>query len=225
MPKRCVVFGGTGDIGGAISDQLHYAGWAIVTVSRNARPSVDRPFRHVAADVASEESVVTSVREILLEGEMDAVVYAVGFAPDIHIPLSEYKTSDWRRTFSAYVDGLFYVYKAVFPFLRSGAHFVVISSAIPSLKPAELPPIHAGHYAAAKGAADQFAKWARRDAHVKGVLFSRLAPASVRSAASAVLGIPEGFSLPLEAVAAKVVAALETRTEIDEEMHPGAAHS
>lgn len=143
MPNRCVVFGGTGDIGGTISDHLHRAAWAVVTVSRNARPSMDRPFRHIAADVASEESLAAAVREILLEGEMDAVVYSVGFAPDVQTPLSEYKTSDWRRTFSAYVDGLFYVYKAVFPFLRPGAHFVVISSAVTSLEVNQWLPFHA----------------------------------------------------------------------------------
>ena len=219
MPNRCVVFGGTGDIGGAIADHLHRAGWSVVTVSRNLPPRGDRPFHHIAADVSSEESVAAAVRKILEDSPLDAVVYAVGFAPDVHTPLSEYKTSDWRRTFSAYVDGLFYVYKAVFPFLRPGAHFVVLGSAITGLEGNQLLPFHAGHYAAAKGAVDQFAKWARRDAHANGVLFSRLAPASVQSAARAVLGIPEAFSLPLDAVAGRVAAALAGHEEIDEEMH------
>jgi 3-oxoacyl-[acyl-carrier protein] reductase len=217
-----VVFGGTGDIGGAIAARLHRAGWTVESVSRNAPPSGKSPYGHFAADAGSEEAVAAAIGAILETGPIDAVVYAVGLAPDVQVPLSEYQTADWRRTFSAYVDGLFHAYKAAFPHLEPGAHFMVISSAITALDLAEPPPFHAGHYAAAKGAVDQFSRWARVEAHGRGVLFSRLAPGSVRSAARAVLGIPEPQSLPLDAVAEKVVDALVGQRELDEVMlQPG----
>jgi NAD(P)-dependent dehydrogenase (short-subunit alcohol dehydrogenase family) len=218
MTPRCVVFGGTGDIGGAIADQLTHTGCEVMTVSRRPPATAKSSTRHVLADVTEEDSVVGAVREILQGGSIDAVVYAAGFSPDVRTPLSGYATSNWRRTFAVYVDGLFYVYKAVFPFLISDGHFAVISSAITRLSPNALPPFHAGHYAAAKAAVDEFSKWARREAHAKGVLFSRLAPGSVRSAASAILGVPEAGSLPLDAVAQRVVTALINHEEIDEQM-------
>jgi NAD(P)-dependent dehydrogenase (short-subunit alcohol dehydrogenase family) len=196
MTHRCAIFGGTGDIGGAIADQLTDESWDVVTVSRRSPTSSAKSRGHVVADVTHEDSVVAAARQISEGASLDAVVYAVGFAPDIRRALSEYESSNWRRTFAAYVDGLFYVYKATFPFLRSGGHFVVLSSAITGLSPTALPPFHAGHYAAAKAAVDEFSKWARRESHLKEVLFSRLAPGSVRSAASVVLGVPEVNSLP-----------------------------
>ncbi len=218
MTPRCVIFGGTGDIGGAIADQLTLAGCAVVRVCRNPPASSDRSPSYVVANATDEDSVVRAVREILKGGSIDAVVYAVGLPPDVQVPLAEFATSDWRQTFKVYVDGLFYVYKAVFPFFPRDGHFVVISSAITRLNPNALPPFHAGHYAAAKAAVDEFSKWARREAHAKGVLFSRLAPGSVRSAASAILGVPESSSLPLDAVAQRVVTALIHHEEIDEQM-------
>lgn len=218
MVLRCVIFGGSGDIGGAIAHQLMTVGCEVVTVSRRSSAPREHATHHVPADVTDENSVRQAVRQILKDAPIDAVVYAVGLSPDVGTPLSEYESSDWRRTFAAYVDGLFYVYNAVFPALSSSGHFVVIASSITGFKSDELPPFHAGHYAAAKAAVDEFSKWARREAHGKGALFSRLAPGSVRSAASAVLGIPEACSLPLEAVSRRVVSALVHHEELDEEM-------
>jgi NAD(P)-dependent dehydrogenase (short-subunit alcohol dehydrogenase family) len=218
MSQTCVIFGGTGAIGGAISERLIALHWRAVTVSRHTRKFEDGSATHVLADVTSEDSVKAAVRGISGTGPINAVVYAAGLMPDVGVPLSQYSSEDWQRTFATYADGLFYVYKAILPVLSFGGHIVVISSAITRLTATTLPPFNAGHYAAAKAAVDEFCKWARREAHTKGLLLSRLAPGSVRSPASEKLAVPTSNSLPLEAVAEKVVAVLAGHYEIDEQM-------
>jgi meso-butanediol dehydrogenase/(S,S)-butanediol dehydrogenase/diacetyl reductase len=219
MKGRCVVFGGTGDIGGEIASQFVGAGWDVATVSRRETASVRTHLDHHVADVADEDSVVEAVRRIVAGGPLNAVVYAAGLPPDVQTSLSRYSSSAWRKTFSVYVDGLFFAYKALLPHLKAG-HFLVLGSAISRTGPDKLPPINAGHYAAAKAAADAFSRWARVEANARDVLFSVLAPASVRSSAREILGIPEANSIPLERVAARVLEAVTNHREIDEVMFP-----
>jgi NAD(P)-dependent dehydrogenase (short-subunit alcohol dehydrogenase family) len=142
----------------------------------------------------------------------------VGLTPDVDVPLSQYSALAWRQTSATYLDGLFYVFKAVFPYLSKGGHFVIISSAITRLTGDQLPPFHAGHYAAAKAAGDEFCKWARREMHTQESLLSRIAPASVRSRASAALGVPLEMSLSLDSVAGRISKALTDSMELDEQM-------
>jgi 2-dehydro-3-deoxy-L-rhamnonate dehydrogenase (NAD+) len=221
MDRTCVIFGGTGAIGGAIAEQLLDSSWSVVTVGRHTAELSNNAIRHVVADVMSEDSVTGAIQGISDAGSINALVYAVGLMPDVGVALSKYSSTDWRRTFATYVDGLFYVYKAILPVMDRGGHIVAISSAITRLTSDTLPPFSAGHYAAAKAALDEFCKWARREAHEKGLLLSRLAPGSVRSPASDTLRVPAGNSLPLEAVARRVVVAIVEHHEIDEQMLVG----
>lgn len=218
MERTCVIFGGTGTIGRSIADLLLKSRWSVVTVSRRSLDVSENAARHVVADVTSEESVTAAVKSIADTESINALVYAVGLLPDIELPLWQYASKDWRSTFAAYLDGFFYVYKAVLPAMDHGGHIVAISSAITRLTSDTLPPFNVGHYAAAKAAMDEFCKWARKEAHGKGVLLSRLAPASVRSPASKVLRVPPGNSLPVADVASRVVSAIINDHEIDEQM-------
>jgi len=54
-----------------------------------------------------------------------------------------------------------------------------MSSAVKRFSSDNLPPIYAGHYAASKAALDELLKWAKREAHEKGILLSLIAPAVV----------------------------------------------
>ena len=218
MDRTCVIFGGTGTVGRTIADFLLESSWNVVTVSRHPPEVSDNAAKHVVADVTSEESVTAAVNRIADAASINALVYAVGLRPDVAVPLSQYNSADWRSTFATYLDGFFYVYKAVLPAMERGGHIVALSSAITRLTSDTLPPFNAGHYAAAKAALDEFCKWARKEAHGKGLLLSRLAPASVRSPASNLLRVPLSNSLPVADVASRVVSAIVDHHELDEQM-------
>lgn len=205
-------------MGRAIADLLVGSDWNAVLVSRHSSDVTDERTPHFVADVSSEQSVRAAVRSILNGGSIDALVYSVGLKPDVGTPLSDYDSADWRKTFAAYVDGLFYVYKAILPSMERGGHILAISSAITRLSSDSLPPFNAGHYAAAKSALDEFCKWARREAHERGLLMSRVAPGSVRSPTSDALRVPVKNTLSPESVALRVVEAIVKHQEIDEQM-------
>src|SRR5208283_2463502 len=117
MDGTCVVFGGTGAIGGTIARQLVSASRDVEVVSRHAPVTTPAFVKHAVADVTLEDSVREVVQNISKTEPFAAVVYAVGLRPDVTVSLSHYETADWRRTFATYLDGFFYVYKASLPLM------------------------------------------------------------------------------------------------------------
>jgi 3-oxoacyl-[acyl-carrier protein] reductase len=226
--QTAIVFGGTGAIGGEIAAELLEAGTTVYIVSRGLRSrtplqsrcadlGIRLQFMRADALVESEvDKVFSSVKE--QSQNIDFVIYSVGSHPDVEVPLSRYPLSSWATNISLYATGFLCCFQQALRRLGHGGHLVALSSAITRFTTESLPPFHAGHYAAAKASLNELCKWGRREAHEKGILLSRLAPGAVESGAQKFLpGAATRPMLSTKDVATRILAALQSRTELDEE--------
>ncbi len=216
MKKAAIVVGGTGGIGSGIVAALAKKGIRVAAVSRAQMTSLDLTAKHLVshfqADATDEASVKLLFERINGElGKADYLVYAAGLPPDVRVSLAEYPLTDWDRTFDTYVKGFLIFFRSALPHMKSPAHFVVLGSAITRFPADALPPIHAGHYAAAKAALAELVKWMRREAHDHGALLSLVSPSAVDTAihrGNGVLGAIPKKLIPQTAVSDAVVAFL-----------------
>jgi NAD(P)-dependent dehydrogenase (short-subunit alcohol dehydrogenase family) len=223
--KGAVVVGGTGGIGSEIVRRFLQESYAVSVISRGVHPqtplieethSFGSRLRFYDTDATDETSLAKSIDEITAWMKMEVVVYSAGGEPEIKIPLLKYPSTNWQQTFALNVSGCFYCFKHAIPKMETGSHFAVLSSAITRFSSANLPPFYAGSYAAAKAAVDEFCKWARREAHEKGILLSRIAPSAVDTPIFhrnfAGLGVRP---IPVSEVADKLWTAVKNGNEID----------
>jgi NAD(P)-dependent dehydrogenase (short-subunit alcohol dehydrogenase family) len=227
--KSAIIFGGTGAIGSEIAAGLLEAGAIVYVVSRGLRSSAPlqagraasgRHLEFVQADALVETEVERAFKSVKDQSQnLEFVIYSVGRHPDVEIPLSLYPLSSWMTNIGIYVTGFLCCFQQALKWIGPGGHIVALSSAITRFTAESLPPFHAGHYAAAKASLNELCKWGRREAHEKGILLSRLAPAAVESEAQKFL--PVAVKRPMlstKDVANKVLTALQFGTEIDEEL-------
>jgi 3-oxoacyl-[acyl-carrier protein] reductase len=227
--RSAIVFGGTGAIGSEIAAQLLEAGTTVYVVSRGLLSTSPLQSRcaalglhpeFISADVLVEAEVKRAFRSVTDQSQgLDFVLYCIGGDPDVDVPLSQYPLSSWATNIAIYVTGFLCCFQQALKWLGPGGHIVVLSSSITRFTTESLPPFHAGHYAAAKASLNELCKWARRDAHEKGILLSRLAPAAVESEAQKFL--PSAAKSPMlstQDVADKILAALQSGTELDAEL-------
>jgi NAD(P)-dependent dehydrogenase (short-subunit alcohol dehydrogenase family) len=223
--KGAVVVGGTGGIGSEIVHRLLQQSYAVSVISRGVHPqgplientsSSGSRLRFYDADATDETSLAKSIDDIAGWMKMEVVVYTAGGEPEIKVPLLEYPSSNWQETFALNVHGCFYCFKHAVPKMETGGHFAVLSSAITRFTSANLPPFHACSYASAKAAVDEFCKWARREAHERGILLSRIAPSAVDTPIFhrnfGGLGVRP---IPVSEVADKLWTAVKNRREVD----------
>lgn len=228
--STAVVIGGTGAIGSEVAVHLLESGCRVAVLARGQTHSSvlesHQSFKELLfyqTDVRSEDDVHRAFCELRrLMGHVTYVIYSAGLRPDVTIPLAHYPYTDWLDCFNTYVTGFFLCFREVMQLLEKGGHILAISSAITRVQIDQLPPFHAGHYATAKAALDEFCKWARREANAQGILLSRIAPGAVDTPAQALLRPLAGSypMLPVAVVAKKVVSALRDRQQIDEEVLP-----
>ncbi len=227
--RTAIVFGGTGAIGSEIAAELLEAGANVYVVSRGQRSNSPLQSRcaalrihptFVRADVLVESEVNKVFNSLRGESQnIDFVIYSVGSHPDVEVPLSRFPLSSWATNIDLYATGFLCCFQQALRWLGHGGHLVALSSAITRFTAEALPPFHAGHYAAAKASLNELCKWGRREAHEKGILLSRLAPAAVESEAQKFL--PAAVARPMLStrdVATRIVTALQTGTELDEEL-------
>lgn len=221
-----VIIGGTGHIGTAIVVELRKLGCNVAVVARHEHSLEEFPentFDDGArisihqADASVEDQIKRCLNEVKEDfGRIDYVVYSAGITPE-DVPLAEYSTESWERTFDVYVKGFFLCFREGMRTIERGGHMVAISSAITRFPTDMLPKIHAGQYAAAKAALDEFVRWGRREAHDNGLLLSRVAPGAVDTPfhQNARASRRPAAVLPLDLIANKVTEALRTAHEID----------
>ncbi len=179
MKKIAIVIGGPGGIGTALVHELVRRDWDVTVLTRRARPTGDRVTWY-QGDVTEEADLRRIANQFAQEyGQADCIVYSAGLPPDVRIPLKNYPVADWNATFDTYVKGFLLSFQALLPHMRGGGHIVVMGSAITRFPSDSLPPIYAGHYAAAKAALSELVKWTRREAKEQGVLVSLVSPGAV----------------------------------------------
>lgn len=224
--KLAIVIGASGEIGSALSMALTSDGCRVVGVARRL-PGLQRvsdiigdSFYCYSADFTKEADVMGCFRSIIgKHGRPDFVIHTAAITPDPDTPLAELSLAGWQRTFDTYVTGLFLCVRESLRSLEAGAHILAVSSAVTRIPGDQLPPgFHVGHYAAAKSAVDELCKWARREAHERGILLSRLAPGAVDTPfhRNAPPHRRPAAMLSLSTVAEKVTSALRDKRELDE---------
>lgn len=223
-----VIVGGSGHIGRAIGQALLDAGHDVILVARGAaglrdaaRNMTPSP-RTLSADFTDEYAVAQTLLSLRSEhGRLDSIIYSAGVEPDPDVPLADYPSSAWRVTLDTYATGFFYVLREAFRLLEVGGHIVAIGSAVTRMPGDRLPPgIFVGHYSAAKAALDELCKWARREAHERSLLLSRLAPGAVDVPfhRNAPPHRKPAAVLPLAIIAERVAFALTQGVEVDEQL-------
>ena len=223
MAKTAIVVGGTGAIGRNIVHALEEIGCQVAVISRGHHNFVFQPSDHplvttYIGDATKEEEIKPLIATILKEhGNLDYAVYSAGLPPDVDKPLSDYSAADLDRTFNTYVKGFLLFFQTTLPHINQGGHIIVLGSAITRFSCDSIPPISAGHYAAAKAAVAESVKWARREAHERGAFLSLIAPGAVDTMnhqSGALAKIPKRL-LPVTTVTAAVVTFLVKGIEGD----------
>jgi NAD(P)-dependent dehydrogenase (short-subunit alcohol dehydrogenase family) len=229
MPKEqkaALVLGGSGSIGAAVVKRLTEADCFVMAVGRTDARFNDLlkeapQAKMYAADCTSEAEVRRCVADCLaLAGRLDFVVHTVAIDPDPDTPLSRYPTDRWQRTIATYLTSFFLTFRECLPVMKPKGHILAVSSAVTRIPGNKLPPFFVGHYAASKAGLDELCKWARREAHQRGILLSRIAPSACdvpfHRNAPAYRRAPA--LLPLNQVADVIVRSLLSAREIDEQM-------
>ena len=169
MSKRCLVLGGSGDLGIAICRALAREDCRVAATHLTRGERVEADFKFVC-DLRDFQGVGRSV-EAAAEalGGLDAVVQAAGVSGDAYFYRSV-SAADYDRLQSvdqAAFDecmeinarGSFAVCRAAAPFLKqSGAGNIILMAAIDGIKPVPSPIHFAASQAAMKGMTESLAK-------------------------------------------------------------------
>jgi 3-oxoacyl-[acyl-carrier protein] reductase len=180
-PKRALVTGGSGDIGGAICAALARDGWAVI-VHANANPeradSVASAIRDsggsamvAAFDVADAEAASAALDGLLANGEIHALVHNAGIHDDA--PLAGMREDQWRRVIDVSLNGFFHVAQPLLlPMARARFGRIVAMSSVA----ATLGNRGQVNYAAAKSALHGAAKSLAREMASRNITVNVVAP-------------------------------------------------
>lgn len=124
--RKVLVVGGTGDIGGAICEDLLAAGYRVIVsgitleqATRSCKSFGNTHATPIQLDVTDEESCATAVRMVVDEfGGLDCMVNCAGVSYISPVLLG--KVADWRRVLEVNTLGAFTISKAVLrPMVRA----------------------------------------------------------------------------------------------------------
>jgi len=123
--KNVVVTGGSTGIGGAIVETARGLGAQVAVIDVDNAPAADVSLR---ADVSSPTEAVDAMGEAAsrLRG-LDVLVNNAGIAPTG--ALAEITSTQWRRTMSVNLDGVFFCTQAAVPHLANGSGGAVVNMA------------------------------------------------------------------------------------------------
>ena len=147
---RCLITGGTGRLGSAITTGLVELGWRVESVG-----SADGDLSSASA----ARAIVEQAAERL--GGLDVVIQAAGAGWRVQ-PLEEVTEADWEAAFGVTAKGTFFVGQAAAPHLRASNGLLLIIEDVA----AELPWTNLAPHAAAKAA----------QAHLTKIFARALAP-------------------------------------------------
>jgi 3-oxoacyl-[acyl-carrier protein] reductase len=184
-PRRALVTGGSGDIGGAICRQLAADGLHVIV---HANANVERATEVVAAihaagghaeavvfDVADETQARTAIESLLQGGPIQVVVNNAGIHDDA--PLAGMTAAQWKRVIDVSVHGFFHVTQPLLlPMARTRWGRVVSVSSVAAV----LGNRGQCNYAAAKSALHGATKSLAREMASRGITANVVAPGVIR---------------------------------------------
>ncbi|HET6631823.1 MAG TPA: 3-oxoacyl-ACP reductase FabG [Rhodanobacteraceae bacterium] len=195
-PRRALVTGGSGDIGGAICRLLAAQGWQVI-VHANTRPERARAVvkaitadggaaEAVSFDVADANATRTVLDTLLAAGPIGAVVNNAGVHDDG--PLAGLGEDQWRRVIDVSLHGFFHVTQPLLlPMARARFGRVVCVGSVAGV----LGNRGQANYAAAKSALHGAVKSLAREMASRGITANVVAPGLIAGRMSAGEFAPE----------------------------------
>ena len=196
LPRRALVTGGSGDIGGAIcrqlaADGLHVIVHANANIARAEHLVADirtagGSAQAVAFDVADEEATRTGIEALLADGPVQVVVNNAGIHDDA--PMAGMSSAQWRRVVDVSLHGFFHVTQPLLlPMARTRWGRIVSVSSVAAV----LGNRGQANYAAAKAALHGASKSLAREMATRGITVNVIAPGVVAGAMAAAAFPPE----------------------------------
>ena len=183
-PRRALVTGGSGDLGGAICRQLAADGLHVI-VHANGRlaraeavvadiTAAGGSAEAVAFDVADGEAVAAAIAALLAAGPVQVVVNNAGIHDDA--PMAGMGEAQWRRVIDVSLHGFFHVTQPLLlPMARTRWGRVVSVSSVAAV----LGNRGQANYAAAKSALHGASKSLAREMASRGITVNVVAPGVV----------------------------------------------
>ena len=195
-PRRALVTGGSGDIGGAIcrqlaADGLHVIVHANANIARAEHLVADvraagGSAQAIAFDVADEEATRANIEALLADGPVQVVVNNAGIHDDA--PMAGMSSAQWRRVVDVSLHGFFHVTQPLLlPMARTRWGRIVSVSSVAAV----LGNRGQTNYAAAKAALHGASKSLAREMATRGITVNVVAPGVVAGAMAADAFPPE----------------------------------
>jgi 3-oxoacyl-[acyl-carrier protein] reductase len=184
-PRRALVTGGSGDIGGAICRRLAADGLHVIV---HANSNVDRAqavvdaIRHaggsaqaIACDVADGAATRAAIDALLADGPLQVVVNNAGIHDDA--PLAGMSDAQWKRVIDVSLHGFFHVTQPLLlPMARTRWGRIVSVSSVAAV----LGNRGQANYAAAKAALHGATKSLAREMASRGITANVVAPGVIQ---------------------------------------------
>jgi 3-oxoacyl-[acyl-carrier protein] reductase len=180
-PKRVLVTGGSGDIGGAICAALARDGWRVIVhanANRDRAEAVAGQVRESGGeaevatfDVTDAAATRTAIEGLLQGGAIHALVHNAGIHDDA--PLAGMSEDQWRRVIDVSLHGFFHATQPLLlPMARARFGRIVAVSSVA----AQIGNRGQANYAAAKSALHGAAKSLAREMASRGITVNVVAP-------------------------------------------------
>ena len=195
-PKRVLVTGGSGDIGGAICAALARDGWNVIVhanANRERAEAVAERIRGsggeaeiVAFDVTDAAATRAAIEGLLQNGPIQALVHNAGIHDDA--PLAGMSEAQWRRVIDVSLHGFFHATQPLLlPMARARFGRIVAVSSVA----AQVGNRGQVNYAAAKSALHGAAKSLAREMASRGITVNVVAPGIIEGRLTEALFSPE----------------------------------
>lgn len=195
-PKRVLVTGGSGDIGGAVCEALARDGWQVIVhanANRARAETVAEQIRRnggeagtVAFDITDATATRAAIEGLLQGGPIQALVHNAGIHDDA--PLAGMAEAQWRRVIDVSLHGFFHATQPLLlPMARARFGRIVAVSSVA----ATLGNRGQVNYAAAKSALHGAAKSLAREMASRNITVNVVAPGIIEGRLTDALFSPE----------------------------------
>jgi 3-oxoacyl-[acyl-carrier protein] reductase len=195
-PRRALVTGGSGDIGGAICMALAEAGWQVLV---HANSGIERAARvaqqireaggwaePVSFDVTDADATRSALAQLLEMGAVSAVINNAGIHDDA--PMAGMSSVQWHRVIDVSVHGFFNVTQPLLlPMARQRFGRIVSVSSVAAV----LGNRGQTNYAAAKAALHGATRSLAREMASRGITANVVAPGLIEGRMAASTFVPE----------------------------------
>ncbi|WP_133000262.1 3-oxoacyl-ACP reductase FabG [Luteimonas arsenica] len=183
-PRRALVTGGSGDLGGAICRQLAADGVHVIVHANGNLARAEAVVADIAAaggsaeaiafDVADGEATAAAIAALLESGPVQVVVNNAGIHDDA--PMAGMSEAQWRRVIDVSLHGFFHVTQPLLlPMARTRWGRIVSVSSVAAV----LGNRGQANYAAAKSALHGASKSLAREMASRGITVNVVAPGVV----------------------------------------------